>query len=147
VRIPLEQASAGASGPLAGDWLLWGVGASLLVLLASAALVPLLVARLPVDFFSSEEVVRTRYAREHALVRGALWTLENAAGALLVLAGVTMLLLPGPGLLTIFAGLVLVDVPGKHTLLRSAVRRPRVLAGLNWIRRRAGRDPFEPPPG
>jgi len=53
-----------------------------------------------------------------------------------------MLVLPGQGLLTILAGLVLLHFPRKHELLRWIVSRPAVLASANWVRHRAGRPPL-----
>ena len=47
-----------------------------------------------------------------------------------------MLVLPGQGILTILAGIMLLDFPGKHRLLRWIVAHPQVLRTLNWLRRR-----------
>lgn len=55
------------------------------------------------------------------LRRGAfiLWHLvKNLAGVVLMLLGVLLLFLPGQGLLTLFAGTMLADIPGKKALLR-----------------------------
>jgi len=52
---------------------------------------------------------------------------------------------PGQGLLTLLVGLLLMNFPGKYQLERWLVGRPGVLGALNWLRRRGGHEPFEPP--
>ena len=61
----------------------------------------------------------------------------------LVMAGIAMLVLPGQGLLTILLGIMLLEFPGKRRVELMLLRRPEILAGLNWIRRHANRPPFE----
>src|SRR4029450_2638894 len=106
-------------------------------------LVPLVVARLPVDYFTQARRPARgvpRRARGPRLL-GRLG--KNLLGVLVVLAGVAMLLLPGQGLLTIALGLMLLHVPGKGRLERRLVQRPVVWRALNWIRAKAHRPPLE----
>jgi putative transmembrane protein PGPGW len=108
-------------------------------------LAPLVVARLPVDYFTQARhpaLGGPRRARGPRLL-GRLG--KNLLGVLVVLAGVAMLLLPGQGLLTIAIGLMLLDVPGKGRLERRLVQRPVVWRALNWIRAKAHRPPLERP--
>lgn len=67
---------------------------------------------------------------------------RNIAGGFLIAAGVAMLVLPGQGILTILIGLSVLDVPMKYRVLRSLLRRRRVRAALQAIRRRAGKPPL-----
>ena len=69
---------------------------------------------------------------------------RNALGAVLLAAGIAMLVLPGQGLLTILLGLMLVDFPGKRRAERALVARPNVFEALNWLRAKAGRPPLLP---
>ena len=71
---------------------------------------------------------------------------KNGLGVVLLAAGIAMLVLPGQGLLTLVVALILLDFPGKRRLQRRIVYAPRVLAALNALRRRAGREPLEPEP-
>jgi len=75
-----------------------------------------------------------------------LVVLKNALGVVLVVLGFIMLFTPGQGLLTLLAGLLLMNFPGKYRLERWLVLRPGVLRGLNWLRQRGGHPPFEAPP-
>ncbi|MCF6157462.1 MAG: hypothetical protein E3K32_02585 [wastewater metagenome] len=43
---------------------------------------------------------------------------KNVAGVFLIIIGCGMLILPGPGLLTILAGLYITNFPGKTTLIK-----------------------------
>ena len=68
---------------------------------------------------------------------------KNLLGGLLVLSGIAMLVLPGQGLLTIAMGLLLMDFPGKHRLERRIVRTRPVLRSINWLRRKAHKNPLK----
>ena len=53
-----------------------------------------------------------------------------------------MLALPGQGVLTILAGLALLDFPGKRALELKILKRPSILGAVNWLRERRGREPL-----
>ncbi|MDH4039994.1 MAG: hypothetical protein OEW92_09500 [Gammaproteobacteria bacterium] len=125
--------------------LFWASGLSLAGLVATVVGVPWVVARLPHDYFNqAHRAVWRAWGGEpwFALVLGGI---KNLVGALLVLLGVIMLVTPGQGLLTLLVGLLLMNFPGKYQLERWLVGRPGVLAALNWLRRRGGHLPFDPP--
>ncbi len=68
--------------------------------------------------------------------------LKNLLGFILFIMGIFMLVLPGQGILTLLAALVLLDFPGKFLLLRWMARKDRVIRSLNWIRRKGDKEPF-----
>ena len=57
-----------------------------------------------------------------------------------------MLLLPGQGILTLFAALVLLDFPGKRRLKLLIIRQPIAMKAVQWLRTRAHREPLVLPP-
>lgn len=120
------------------------VGA-LVVSLGALIGVPLLIVRLPRDYFARAEAPAMPWTRQHPALRLLLCTLKNLCGLLLLLAGLAMLVLPGQGLLTLLAALLLLDLPGKRRLERALVRGRRLRAAMDWIRARAGRAPLQPP--
>jgi hypothetical protein len=134
------------------DWLLQPVvlavlgGTSVALFVLSLVGLPVVVSRLPTDFFSRpERRRRTSFERDRPgwfVVRRGL---KNALGCVLLLLGVLMLVVPGQGLLTVFVALLLIDFPGKRRLQRWIVSRPAVHRPLNALRRRAGRPPLEVP--
>ncbi|MFO7857997.1 MAG: PGPGW domain-containing protein, partial [Ectothiorhodospiraceae bacterium] len=79
----------------------------------------------------------------HPVAGLVLLIVKNALDAVLVLAGIAMLVLPGQGVLTILAGLTLMNFPGKYRVERWLMSRPAVFNAVNWLRRRAGRPPLE----
>lgn len=126
--------------------LTWLVSTSVLLLALSLIGLPLVLARMPTDFFSRPERRTVRLsARARPFWFVVLRGLRNALGAVLLALGVLMLFVPGQGLLTIFAALFLLDFPGKYRLLRWIFSRPAVHQPLNSLRRRAGRPPLELP--
>jgi len=98
-----------------------------------------LLVRLPADYF-----MHGRRERESGvpLVKVGVPVMRNLLGGLFVVGGVLMLVLPGQGLLTLLAGLVLMDFPGKLACERWLVRMPQVRVTLDWLRRRAGQPPL-----
>lgn len=116
---------------------------SVLLFVGSLLAMPWLVIRIPTDYF-----VRTGSEPPPSLLKRP-WTrvgwrvLKNVVGVCLLLAGVTMLVLPGQGILTIIVSLVLLDFPNKRRVLRKLLARRRVRSALDAIRRRAGREPLD----
>jgi UPF0716 family protein affecting phage T7 exclusion len=68
---------------------------------------------------------------------------KNLLGVTLMIAGLAMLVIPGPGLLTVLIGFLLVDFPGKYKLERWLVARPAIRRPIDWLRKRAGRMPLQ----
>ena len=123
----------------------WMATVSFVMFVASALVVPLIVVRIPSDFFESERRPTSHFAFEHPALRLALLVVRNFLGSILFLAGLAMLVLPGQGLLTLLAGLLLMNFPRKYRLERWLVMRPGVLRALNWLRDRQGHAPFDHP--
>jgi hypothetical protein len=120
----------------------WIAGSSILTFLAFLIIVPLLIIRIPSDYFVHGRFHKTLWADRHLVLRMVLLIGKNLLGYVFVVAGIVMLVFPGQGMLTILAGIMLLDFPGKYRLVRWIVARPQVLRTLNWLRRRAGRPPF-----
>lgn len=118
-----------------------GIG-TLVVLVGSVLLTPWLVARIPADYFAQEEAPEGGWSKQHPAGRVALRIGRNVLGVVLILAGIAMLLLPGQGVLTILLGFLALDYPGKRRLELKLLRRRRVLRLLNWMRRRAHKEPL-----
>jgi len=104
---------------------------------------PLIAARIPADYFAHERRPPTMRTRQPLAVYLALRIGKNLLGLVLVLAGIAMLVLPGQGLLTLFVGVLLLDLPGKYRLERWLVRKPWVHRPINWLRSKRGRSPLE----
>ena len=120
----------------------WLIVASIVMVVASVVAVGWVIVRVPADYFSRDHTGGGPWAHRHPLIRLGLTIGKNLLGVILVAAGILMLVLPGQGVLTILAGLLLLDIPGKHRLVMWIVRQPAVLKSMNWIRERAGREPF-----
>jgi len=122
--------------------ILWLTGLSIVTFIGTLIIIPLLVIRIPSDYFSHDKRHRSPWAAHHPFVRGALLFTKNLAGYVFVFAGILMLVLPGQGLLTIFIGIMLLDFPGKYRFERWLVTRRPVLKSINWLRKRAKRTPL-----
>jgi hypothetical protein len=105
--------------------------------------VPIVIARLPADYFVRESNDGNGSEQSPGLKRKLLKPLRNVFGVLLVLAGVAMLVLPGQGILAILLGLSLVDFPGKRKLLLRIVKMRGVKRVVAAIRRRAHKPPLQ----
>ena len=117
---------------------------SILTVVVFATLGARLLTRLPPDYFVNEaERGKHHYLdRFPAPLRPVVHGIRNVVGLVLVVVGVVLLVLPGQGLLTIAAGLILMDFPGKFACERWVIRRPQVRRAIDWMRRRAGEPPM-----
>jgi hypothetical protein len=123
----------------------WLAGATVILFAGTLLVLPIVIARMPSDYFTKKHPPGGAYGQRHPAVGLALFIAKNVIGALFVLAGIVMLVIPGPGVLAIFVGLTLLDFPGKRALeLRIAGER-HVLRAINWMRKRAKRPPLVVP--
>lgn len=123
--------------------LLWGLGSlSVVVFLATLVLVPWLIIRIPADYFTHARKERMALVVHNPVLRILFRFGRNCLGAVFVLAGIAMLVLPGQGVLTILIGLTLMNFPGKERILRWIVSRRSVFVSINWIRGKAGKNPL-----
>lgn len=121
----------------------WMLGiASVAIFVASLLIMPALIVRIPTDYFAHERRPPSRWANQHPAVRIALLIGKNLLGVVLVLGGLAMLVMPGQGLLTIFAGFVLLDFPRKYAFEKWLIRQRWVHRPINWLRRKRHRDPL-----
>jgi len=122
-------------------WLLTGL--SVFMFIATLFAMPLLLARIPADYFVRRPV-RNWHVR-HPAIHLLLVVIKNLLGLIVLLAGLTMLVLPGQGLLTIFLAIILLDIPGKRWFERWMIRRRPIFRAANWIRAKYHRPPLELP--
>lgn len=115
---------------------------SLIVWLVYAVVMFIAVARMSPDHFVSPAGSSDTWLGRHPLARRLGRLVKNGAGGVLLLIGVAMLALPGPGLLTVLVALSLLDFPGKRKLVLRIVRERHVRRSFDWIRRRARRPPL-----
>jgi hypothetical protein len=118
---------------------------STVTFVAGLFLVPVLVVRIPPDYFIGERRPRLQFERQHPVLRVALLAIKNGLGAALILAGVVMIVTPGPGIIGILAGVMLMDLPGKRALERRLIALPKVMTTLNRLRARYGHPPLIAP--
>ncbi len=128
------------------EWMMGLALFSLAMLVLSPLVLAVVVTWLPADYFVTGEPPPGSLANRHPAVRVIFHLGKNAAGALLVLAGLVMLVTPGQGVLTLLAGLMLLDLPGKRGIELRIVRNPRVFRAINKLRARAHHPPLELPP-
>ncbi|MFK7995155.1 MAG: PGPGW domain-containing protein [Granulosicoccus sp.] len=108
---------------------------STILLLASIVATPWLVAQLPDDYLLQ---LKSRQHR-HPVVRMCVDIIRTLLGFTLIVFGLVMLVIPGPGLITLLMGISIARFPGKRRLLRYIASRESVFNSLNWMRRRHGK--------
>lgn len=116
-------------------------GLSTVLLLLTIVATPRLVSKLPSDYFYT----RPSQAKNRSIASLVLLSTRSVFGMLLVLLGLTLMIIPGPGLITLLIGLSLAEFPGKRRLLKYIATRPSVFRSLNWMRKRHGQEPFKLP--
>lgn len=124
------------------EWLAWIGFASLATVIVSAIAVPILIRRMPADYFLEDSAGSEWMRRQHPAWRVTLLILKNVFGAILVVGGLIMFVTPGQGILTLVAGILLLNFPGKRRFEIWLVSRKPVHGAIDWIRRRADRPPI-----
>jgi hypothetical protein len=122
---------------------LWGLGLYLVTFLGSTAVVAWLLIRLPATYFC-DAYPRHTWSDRHPVLRWIGLLLKNLVGVLLVVLGgiMTLPVIPGPGILVLVLGVMLLDFPGKRRLEQWLVRRTAVLRAMNRLRQRYGKPPL-----
>lgn len=122
---------------------LWGLALVVVGLVLSNLVVVVVLVRLPATYFIDPARSSFLAARHPAVV----WTVriaKNLLGVVAVLLGVVLSLpaIPGPGLLLILIGIMLLEFPGKRRLERKIVARPKVFRAINALRKYFGQAPL-----
>ena len=128
-----------------GPLLFWITGISLLMFISTLLLIPVLVIRIPEDYFQKEGCCNGNFRRKRPFFYWSVLLLKNLMGGLFILGGIVMLFLPGQGILSIFIGLSFSNFPGKRRLERKLVSPQKVQHVINRLRIRAGKPPLLPP--
>jgi archaellum biogenesis protein FlaJ (TadC family) len=123
-------------------WLTALAGASMAVFVISLVVGPMIVLRIPADYFAHDQRPESWLDRRHPAIHWTLRLVKNIAAIVLLLGGLAMLALPGQGLLTLLAGFMLLDAPGKYRLEKWLIGRPWLHRPINYLRHRRGRLPL-----
>ncbi|HMY14781.1 MAG TPA: hypothetical protein PKA58_00560 [Polyangium sp.] len=121
--------------------IIWGLLFFVVGLVLSTLATIFVIIRLPANYFIDDGAASTEAA--HPPWRRVLGTLvKNLIGVGLVILGLVMALpgVPGQGLLTIFIGIVLLDVPGKREFEKRIISKPSILRACNRLRARFGKE-------
>ena len=125
-----------------GAFLIIGA-ASALMFFGTILLIPLILIRLPTDYFLHTGAdARAWMAGYHPILRCVGLTVKNMVGLMFLAAGIAMLVLPGQGLLTMVIGISLLDFPGKRHIEHRLLTNPMVFRAMNAIRHKFGKPAF-----
>jgi hypothetical protein len=132
----------GSALHLSWERLLWGALFFVASSLGGLALAGVFVVSMPEDYFVGSTTPRPD--PRGGLHGWAARVAKNLLGAAVVLVGLVLSLpgVPGPGVLVMLIGLMLMDFPGKRRAERWMVTRPGVLATMNKLRDRYGKPPM-----
>jgi hypothetical protein len=126
-------------------FVVWLFVASAAMFLGTLVVLPILIVRMPADYFLYRRPPAKSWRSRHGVMRWTVLILKNLLGLLLLAAGLVMLLGPGQGILAILVGLSLLDVPGKRKLELRLIRSRPVLKAINWVRAKYHRPPLKLP--
>ena len=127
------------------DWgavlklLLW---ASALISIVGIIALPLVLARMPADYFVRATPPPDSIKVQHPVVRLLIAMVRNSIALVFLILGVILLFTPGQGVLLLLVALMLGEFPGKRAWERRLVSAPGVEKAINKIRAYAGRPPL-----
>lgn len=121
------------------QFFIWMGIVSFVVFIASLLLTPLLLGKIPQDYFihTNQHKVEIEHLGHLIIV-----VIRTLIGFVLLLAGIIMLVTPGQGIITILLGLFLMEFPGKRKLELKFIKHNPTFKALNWLRNKAGKPPF-----
>ena len=125
------------------QWILGLSVLSVVMFVVSLVALPWIVAKIPADYFLHDSRTATDWHSQRPLIRWLILIGKNLLGIMLLVGGIIMIFVPGQGILTMAMGLVLMDYPGKFRLERWIVSHPKILGGLNWLRKLRHAEPLE----
>ena len=128
------------------DVLIGRTVASVISFIGSLIAIPLILVRLPADYFDTR-TPRHWMKDHHPVLRLVGLVVKNVVGVVLLLAGFAMIFLPGQGLLTMLIGVSLLDFPRKRELEARMVGQPTLMGVINSMRRKLGKPPLTLAPG
>jgi len=120
--------------------------ASAIGFVVSLIAIPMILVRLPADYFDTR-TPRHWMKDHHPALRLLGLVVKNVVGVVFLLAGFAMLFLPGQGVLTMLIGISLMDFPQKRALEARMVGQPTVLGVINSMRHKFGKPPLTLAPG
>ena len=124
----------------------WWIGAlSMATFVGTLIIIPILVIRIPADYFKHEKQKPDHFYRRYSFIRILVLALKNLLGLIFIIAGLAMLFLPGQGFITILIGIMMLNFPGKFALQLRIVQQQTVLRAINWIRMKTDRPVLEVP--
>lgn len=117
----------------------WIAAVSVIFIPVVIIIVPIVIISLPTDYFSAK--------KRHSIIQAYIFpfniivvVLKNFLGFIILIVGIIFIFTPGQGFLTITAGLMLMNFPGKRKLEIAVVKKKPVLNVINWIRKKGGRE-------
>jgi hypothetical protein len=118
-------------------------GLFVLSLTISFVALAIVAVKIPSNYFSSH-YQQDFLPNSSWIVRWGATIAKNALGVILILLGVVLSLpgIPGQGILTILLGLIMLDIPGKRPLECRIVKMPKVLSGINKLRKKFNKEPL-----
>jgi hypothetical protein len=121
-----------------------GSGIFIVTLLASLAVVTIVLVKIEPDHFKKGHQTKFWSGPRPAL-RAAGIIGKNILGILLVVLGIILSIpgVPGQGLLTVLLGIMLLDFPGKSRLEQKLLSRPSIVKTINRVRERFKKPPLE----
>jgi hypothetical protein len=108
---------------------------SVLMFVGSLVAVPVLLVRMPDDYFVRPRPPRSLLYRVSTTV----------IGVALVALGIAMLVLPGQGILTILVGLGILELPFKDRVIARLLSNAKVSAAIDKLRHKAGKGSLHVP--
>lgn len=120
---------------LSWGYIAFGVVGVIVTFIVSYVVVSIILVKMPANYFHSDYEHHFLTDR-HPLLRGFGIAAKNILGVLVIITGIILSLpgVPGPGILTIFIGIMMTDVPGKRKLEAKIIHRPAVLSAINKLR-------------
>ena len=125
------------------ELIIWVSTISFLTFIGTLISIPLIIIKLPSDYFIKDKNLAHRFCEDRPLLRIILVGLKNIFGLIFLIMGFLMLFIPGQGMITMLIGFSMLDFINMRGPVYKVVKRPSVYKFINRIRENAGKKSIE----
>lgn len=125
------------------ELIIWVSTISFITFLGTLISLPLIIVRLPSDYFIADKNLARRFCQDKPVLRIIMIVLKNVFGIIFLILGFFMLFIPGQGVITMLIGYSMLDFVNMRGPVYKIVRRPAVYNFINKVRERANKESIQ----
>jgi len=125
------------------ELIIWVSTISFLTFVVTLAAIPIIIVRLPADYFIKDKNLARRFCQDKPVLRIIIVAFKNIFGIVFLIMGFLMLFIPGQGILTMLIGYSMLDFVNMRGPVYKIVQKPSIYEFINRIRDKNEKPPIK----